>query len=1466
MTILILSVFIISSCDQLDLKGIQKSGDCGDCTPWAPQGCGLGDCSDWEMKYVRSCTGDIFSDELMQEKEFIPGDQNSPPQDPQYSPGQGGIPEGCIQKCMTEESCLDCYEDCSQEGCEGQPCGDNMICEYGSCVLDCPEDWFECGPECVDPQTDENNCGGCGIACAAGYDCVNGQCDYDCAYYGGECTDEDLPAGNFLEFSCPELDLCEGSDKCKIEISGCDQMEEELPNCECQNAHKECIENSCTHLPGWGFCAGEGLVGECDVCYDQEDPNFCFMNEEPCNELYMYGCWWNPEENIDLCQSDEMCEEDCESDGCNGNCPEGCSGNDPDCYCSYSYKNGCCGIGCNFYNDKDCCIVPEKNMVITENTYFCEGDYYLDYDYEDNWLTIQEDNIRVECDDTNIIINNPYGYNPNPTIDISYRKNTTIKGCNLNMTGYGDGVHIYFSNETHLEGMTLERFSRAIWGYESEDVFLEGNKFQGNNPNGTEGLFAGAGTIVPRYRSALLFDKVGDIRLRNNIIRDNAHVGLYLKAWGVEIDGYNYIENNTEYDLLCDREDCFFENIEGTLNVGKTNSNKIMGFYCGDGEVTTETITFESLEEEITIGEECEPYGEDCNEGFCYNCQCITPHEPEDTNCVSNYQGNYVVHLYNWFTESGERDSCSLMTVRSDIEDEEANYMDYIIDDALDCCENEPGDMRIINNRNTEICYHAKLNSFQYPTHQRRMTGCLREYIETNLNWGFKRPIHHLDDELWMWNYFTPEYCCEVQDMGWYNPLRGRFEDACQEGWGNHSPENNHCANPYYDWDTLYVFGEEVQYMDCPGPRTPGLCKHREQPAKTTLATLKTGVCDDWSFAATSLLRKTGYFPANDQDGDLVLSIGGGFHTWNLIYDFEVGKWVVYDYGKKVENVADAVAQSVLGTNIHYCWDIGEIPRLFDVRFEIGHENQHFDFSDYEADYWARENIYGCDLACMDTIPQDGLILTDEITYLCPGEYNLEEGLTFLLDGQEIDGNGAIINCIGPNCDSQTGINTNGKDGISIRDITLNGWGTGIKTHEEGDETEVSPEVDIEEITINNSIKAIKTGVKNSSIEVWYSNFNSDDPSRPNEIHLINVTGNPSEYSKISHNIIKNSMITLEGSNTDGIKVENNTIENDFDTLNHGIKINLNSLEEERFVKIAQNTISNNGNIDIYCQNPAEPIVDAHYGSNICDSDNCDNLDCSDACSYTTPTSGMILTESTTFCPGVFNLEEGIVIGADDIEIIALDQGETQINCVGPNCNSKIGIDFNGHGDVGVDYLNLSNWGVGVNFPEVTSESPYQNVLSSNILKNNIISIKAKEIGPERTWITSNKIISNQGIPRVGILIENSNKTSVSYNELINTTINISGYSHDGRTVYDNERIHLTENIIQNKIENGIGCEICIDIEDYIEDNYLFLTLYGNEIISDQSQEIYCQNEDGALIDSGGNICSSENCDRLECE
>lgn len=69
----------------------------------------------------------------------------------------------------------------------------------------------------------------------------------------------------------------------------------------------------------------------------------------------------------------------CVPDGCNANCPAGCTvAEDPDCGCQDG--NGCCGIGCNFANDNDC---PPPPVEICDNDIDDDGDTLIDCDDPD---------------------------------------------------------------------------------------------------------------------------------------------------------------------------------------------------------------------------------------------------------------------------------------------------------------------------------------------------------------------------------------------------------------------------------------------------------------------------------------------------------------------------------------------------------------------------------------------------------------------------------------------------------------------------------------------------------------------------------------------------------------------------------------------------------------------------------------------------------------------------------------------------------------------------------------------------------------------------------------------------------------------------------------------------------------------------------------------------------------------------
>lgn len=62
--------------------------------------------------------------------------------------------------------------------CQGTPvqCPDDQVVNSETGQCECPEGQTECGGECVDSSSDDNNCGGCGQTCGAGETCEEGSC------------------------------------------------------------------------------------------------------------------------------------------------------------------------------------------------------------------------------------------------------------------------------------------------------------------------------------------------------------------------------------------------------------------------------------------------------------------------------------------------------------------------------------------------------------------------------------------------------------------------------------------------------------------------------------------------------------------------------------------------------------------------------------------------------------------------------------------------------------------------------------------------------------------------------------------------------------------------------------------------------------------------------------------------------------------------------------------------------------------------------------------------------------------------------------------------------------------------------------------------------------------------------------------------------------------------------------------
>jgi hypothetical protein len=266
--------------------------------------------------------------------------------------------------------------------------------------------------------------------------------------------------------------------------------------------------------------------------------------------------------------------------------------------------------------------------------------------------------------------------------------------------------------------------------------------------------------------------------------------------------------------------------------------------------------------------------GVDCGGSYCPPCgQCETGAKwaPHDTPCQNH-----------WPTDEGpeigmntEDDSCAIVEVCHP-------DLDFIVEDAITCCEHADYAARLTGNRAAERCNACAV--------ARARSGIDTDYNPTT----FKRCLGHYAIEgigssaAYMQGYFSGELCCYGRDSCPSGCSRFKVDPKASvmgtssscEGSGGARPDfqmGGHRCQYYWAWVFTTIKWGKPGYWKSDTDWKKNSDSFCDVPAHASINRLSTGTCVDYSFALTTILRKMGY------SKDDVFSVNGDGHGYNLV-------------------------------------------------------------------------------------------------------------------------------------------------------------------------------------------------------------------------------------------------------------------------------------------------------------------------------------------------------------------------------------------------------------------------------------------------------------------------------------------------------------------------------------------------------------------------------------------------------
>jgi len=343
---------------------------------------------------------------------------------------------------------------------------------------------------------------------------------------------------------------------------------------------------------------------------------------------------------------------------------------------------------------------------------------------------------------------------------------------------------------------------------------------------------------------------------------------------GDECDNCPYVKNENQADRDGDGRGDVCDNCVATKNYDQADNDS-----DGVGDACDCHDGIKSLNED----------GIDCGGEYCPPCsQCETSakYAPHDTVCTKPWPYNQGTKT----SVNGADYNCNKIEVCSP-------DLDYIIEDAIECCQHEDYEKylsgnRELNKENACAEAHAKAYGWSFINNYNpnSFKACLAHYLINSL--GHNR--------VYMQGYMYGELCCigskkycpSECDLFDFDPALWELgtADACAlEPVPDYTVVGYNCVYKVYDFILWEKKVGKWGWWHSDTDYEENSDSMHDTPAHVSLNIYSSGTCYDYAIALCTLLRKAGY------SKDDVFVVDGIAHGYNLIRFPGDNKWHYVD-------------------------------------------------------------------------------------------------------------------------------------------------------------------------------------------------------------------------------------------------------------------------------------------------------------------------------------------------------------------------------------------------------------------------------------------------------------------------------------------------------------------------------------------------------------------------------------------